>query len=377
MENAKKKYFSSEDVAELRETNILDYLEERGYELEKKADSFKLLGEGGLYINSDGTKWNCFSGREGGGVIQLLMRLEKCTWYECLVKLDEFKNGIINDTPKIPRTTRNIEAVEKHLILPDKNKDYKRLYAYLIQTRGIDSDIVNKFVHDKKLYQNTKGSCVFIGYNNENTPKYASWRATVGGMRGDCPGSDKVYGFLKEGTNNILKIVEAPIELLSILNMDKVCSNSEITPSYKNEFDYTNNHYLSLGGLFSGAMDNYLLSHPEIDTIEFCLNDDKEAKENWGQKAANHFKEIYGDLYNCKIRLPMGNDFNDELKTLKTFLNAPSFPGKSLDEVKEICKRIRADPPPQEIIENKILELNSEKAIEVEVVNQDSMEMEV
>ena len=51
--------------------------------------------------------------------------------------------------------------------LPSRARNMHRAYAYLTQTRYIDQDIVQDFVNRKMLYQDVRGNCVFVAYDEK------------------------------------------------------------------------------------------------------------------------------------------------------------------------------------------------------------------
>ena len=86
--------------------------------------------------------------------------------------------------------------------MPEKaDGKYNRVFAYLSQTRGISVDIISDFIKSKQLYQDTKGNCVFVGFDEQGTAKFGSVRGTLTERkyRGDCKNSDKRYAFHQMG----------------------------------------------------------------------------------------------------------------------------------------------------------------------------------
>ena len=70
----------------------------------------------------------------------------------------------------------------------------------------------------KQIYQDTKGNCVFVGFDEKGTAKFGAVRTmlTDRKYRGDCKNSDKRYAFHQIGTDTTrLYVFEAPIDLLS------------------------------------------------------------------------------------------------------------------------------------------------------------------
>ncbi|ADL52065.1 DUF3991 domain-containing protein [Clostridium cellulovorans] len=300
--------FTDEEIARANDINIISYATSMGYNVKQATPrTFKIEGFGGLYINADGRKWNWFSQNMGGGIIQFVMQLEGRTWVEAVKHLLGNTDEIVKYEP--PEVHEEEEKGE--FILPEKNNTYKHIFAYLIHTRGIDKAIVNEFVQKHKIYENTHKSCVFLGYDKEGVPKYASIRSTntVGkSFRCDVKNSDKSYPFSMEGKNKTLCIFEAPIDLLSYLTLIKLYN-----------IDNFSSHCISLGGVSDKALEYYLKENPNIDKIMLCLDNDE----------AGHFacKEIYNkykDSYEISRHKPKSKDFNEDLLRHLEVLNLES-----------------------------------------------------
>ncbi len=80
-----EKRFTDEQIRQANSANIIEYAQSKGYEVKRvSSHSYKLPGHGGLYIDADGLKWNCFSADAGGGTIQFVMFLENKSWIEAI-----------------------------------------------------------------------------------------------------------------------------------------------------------------------------------------------------------------------------------------------------------------------------------------------------
>ena len=300
-----KPRFTDEEITKANNVNIMDYIINQGI-IPKRvgSNSYKVEGYGGLHINPTKNMWNCFSQNKGGGPIQLVMFLRDKTW------VDAVKELIVaapSNTPyKRAMPPEQINEAEKKgkLILPEKNNTYKHIIAYLIKTRKIDKEIVYKLIQDGKLYEDKYRNCVFVGYDKNNTPCYASKRGTNTNkiFKGDVENSNKAYPFCVEGTSNKVHVFEGPIEVMSYLTLFKRLHNYPFK-----------DHAISLGCLGDVGLVQYLKDNPNINEITFCLNNDK-----WGIDAANRFKEKYKDKYSVKIERPIYKDFNEDLQIIFT-----------------------------------------------------------
>ncbi|HBV88467.1 MAG TPA: topoisomerase [Desulfosporosinus sp.] len=294
------KLFTDEQIAQANQINILEYARQAGYTVEKiTPKEYKIPNYGGLRINGTGSKWNSFTDKAGGGPIQFVMYMEKKSWVEAVKEL----LGIIEtQNYYLYRAPRDIEKEKEEkgeFVLPEKNSTYKHVFGYLINTRKIDKDIVVSMVKDKKLYENTHRSCVFVGYDQEGTARYASVRSTNtkgSSYRGDVANSEKAFAFNLAGSSNTIRVFEAPIDALSYATFLK-------------HFDSENmDHMLALGCLGDVALKRYLKDHPEINQIIFCLDNDQ-----WGREALNRWIEDYKPDYSLAYHFPKGKDWNEDL----------------------------------------------------------------
>ena len=263
--------YSDEDIQTANDTNILDLARKRGYEVVDKSNQrwAKIKAQGGLSIDKVGNRWYCHSSGQGGGPIQLLMYMEGSSWQEAMKELCGAKGDwILHSQSKEIHFSRKDED-KSEFVLPERSRDCRNIFAYLIKTRLIHPDVVQEFVDKKLLYQNDKKSCVFVGMDKEGMPRYANIRSTntVGAaFKGDAALSDKRFGFAKIGTNDILTLVEAPIDLLSYLSIYKF---------HGMYHKVANEHILSLGGVSDVALKQYLKDHPEVKTIRLGLDNDE------------------------------------------------------------------------------------------------------
>ena len=126
----------------------------------------------------------------------------------------------------------------------------------------------------KQLYQDKKGNCVFVGYDEKGIAKFGSVRGTLTEKkyRGDCKNSDKRYAFKQVGTDTTkLYIFEAPIDLMSYYTLHRSCCNA-----------------VALCGLYDGALRTYLRNNPQIKRIVLCLDMDQP-----GQETAEQLRKKY------------------------------------------------------------------------------------
>lgn len=315
--------FDDNEKAEAHNISTTDYLS-RNYGLTFKSDGrgYRCVEHNSLYVNKDDMSWYWNSHSVGGGDViafvqkfddRLNSRLCNLGYAEALkIVLNPIlsENKAIN-TPSTSATykkaSKKVEENNKSLILPEaKDSKYNRLFAYLIQTRKIDKNIVSCLIHKKYLYEDKRGNIIFVGRDSNKKAKYATIRGTLTDkqFRMDCIGSDKSNGFYLNGFDkNTIYVFEAPIDLLSHASLDNI-SNDDCRA-------WLSKCRISLGGVSDIALVNYLNYNKAIDNIVFCLDNDKA-----GIEATKKYIDKFSKLgYICSSSpAPQGKDYNEYLQ---------------------------------------------------------------
>lgn len=314
MEYDKKVYpnFTKAQKQQARQMSTLNYLKSLGYTFKKVGQQFRGCEHDSLVIMRDerGWYWNS-RGIGGSNVLDFKIKIEHKEYIEAL---NELLGGHQITVP--PATsTRVIPAVKPKLELPPSSTEkYSRLFAYLTKTRQLSPAIISELVKEKRIYQDTKGNVVFVGYD-KNKPAYASLRGTLSGkqFRGDCIGSDKTIGFVMEGTiKNKVYVFESPIDAISHASIANIiCKRSDA---------WTYHTRIAEGGLNDLVLNKYLKAHPEVKEINLCFDNDYNSKDangnpkNWGQEFAKKVLEKYTALGYTVINCPpKAKDYNDDL----------------------------------------------------------------
>ena len=304
--------FTEDEIQQANSVDILSLARGYGYEPEKAGrKAVHMKHSGGLYIFPENNRFFQWTGPDDGikgGAIDFVMREENLSFPEAVGKL------IGKEYAAEARQVTPYEKKERGpLALPEKADNMKRAYWYLVSIRGISPQIVSHFMNRKMIYQEKKyGNCVFVGYDAEGTPRYCSMRAARenSSFKMDATGSDKSYPFFHEGTSDLLIVTEAPIDLMS---------HASIAADFYGR-DWTEDHRISTGCLWNGAIDRYLEGHPQIRRLVFAVDNDYLARDkdgqfrNWGQlTAAKWVREYTGRGFQCAVHLPHLNDFNTDL----------------------------------------------------------------
>ena len=164
----KKLRFTDEEINKANSIDIMEYARRRGLELNQVGrDSYHIKGFGGLYINPNSNKWNCFSQNKGGGPIQLSMFIENNTWVEAVKELLGDKYQGLSNPIRTKNKSKTKSEERGEFILPEKNNTYKHVIAYLIKTRAINKGIVYQLIKDQKLYEDNKRNWQLVQENLE------------------------------------------------------------------------------------------------------------------------------------------------------------------------------------------------------------------
>ena len=260
------KKFTPEQLERAKNTDLVDFLKEyMGFEFKKAGRYYQCVQHNSLVIYGDrkGFVWNS-QNISGGDTIDFLRKVEGKSFPEAIEAITgESAAFTYKSAPKY-------KAEAGQLALPEKaDGKYNRVYAYLSQTRGISTDVISDFMKSKQLYQDTKGNCVFVGFDEKGTAKFGSVRGTLTEKkyRGDCKNSDKRYAFHQMGTDTTkLYIFEAPIDLMSH------CTMADMTYG---KGTYKGQTRLALCGSSDVALESFLQRHKEVKVLHFRLDNDE------------------------------------------------------------------------------------------------------
>lgn len=301
----KYRVFTDEEIEFAKSIDMISYLSSKGYTLKSNGTNRYLIEpHSSLVLFTNTNSWYSFKENKGGNLINFLQYYEDKTFQEAMFEIV----GEVNNREQIEQRkyTKYVPVVEKkgEIILPTSNKDNKRAYSYLTKTRGIDTEIVNELIKQGDIYQNDKGSVVFVSKDKENNVKFACVRSTSenSSFRQDVKNSAKEYGFKTVGKSNKLFVFEAPIDLLSHATISKMQGK-----------DWKNDNRISLGGTSDKALNKFLEENNHIKEIVFFLDNDSAGIENSKKMAKK-----YGKDYNVKIfHSTKAKDLNEMLLNYK------------------------------------------------------------
>lgn len=291
-----------------RNADLLAYLRIKGYDIFRSAKfEYRLAEHDSLVISNN--KWHWKSKDIGGNTLDFLIKYEKQEFEEAVRSLNGMDGQPFIRTGQITPQRDNKKERGKNdalLMLPEKNSNHRRAFAYLNKSRAIDNEILADLLHQRKLFESKRHNCVFLGMDTSGTVRYAAERGTLTkkAFRKECDGSDKRFSFSMEGSSCRLYVFESPIDALSHATIYKITGE-----------DYRADHRLSLGGVEPLALEQYLQDHEQVTEIILCLDND-----SVGLGASARIAELFVSKGYCvKHETPRHKDFNDDLIALRRY----------------------------------------------------------
>ena len=179
--------------------------------------------------------------------------------------------------------------------LPLRNVTNANILNYLTQERKLSPSLVNFFIAAGDIYEDAAHhNVVFVGRDADGHPRYASSRGIREKFRQDAAGAEKAFGFAHRGTGKQLLVFEAPIDLLSFI---------ELFPK-----NWQQHNYLALGGVSAKALQQFLSERPDMERVFLCLDADKA-----GEDACNRLAGLLPDTVSVTRIQPCMKDWNDVL----------------------------------------------------------------
>ena len=179
--------------------------------------------------------------------------------------------------------------------LPLRNVTNANILNYLTQERKLSPSLVNFFIAAGDIYEDSSHhNVVFVGRDADGHPRYASSRGIREKFRQDAAGAEKAFGFAHRGTDKQLLVFEAPIDLLSFI---------ELFPK-----NWQQHNYLSLGGVSGKALRQFLSERPDVERVFLCLDADKA-----GEDACKRLAGLLPDSVSVTRIQPCMKDWNDVL----------------------------------------------------------------
>ncbi len=213
-------------------------------------------------ITVRGNRWYDHATMKGGLAVSFLQYHWGLPFVEAVASLLEMKEYTAEE---------NIcESKPMPFVLPPRNGNMHRLFAYLTNERKLERKVIEAFAHEKLLYESREfskngreyHSAVFVGVDEHGTARHCHKKAL--GTNRFCmnvEGSSSEYSFHWTGDSEKLYVFEAPIDLMSY-----ICLHSDSWRAHS---------YAALCGLSEHALMKMLELNPHITTVVLCLDNDR------------------------------------------------------------------------------------------------------
>ncbi|MGN0678923.1 MAG: DUF3991 domain-containing protein [Oscillospiraceae bacterium] len=241
--------------------NLAEYFLSHGYECEQRKDELHVKGYGGFYINVNTNQWSCFSAKKGG--TNAVNCLTEMLGMDFKTAVKELAGNTISYSPR--HENNSFSEKKKELALPEKADNMRKVFAYLCQTRKINSDIISQLAHDKLLYQDTRGNAVFVHRDGSGKIVGAEIQGTNSEKRykGVAQGTRESVFAVKIGEPKKCYVFESAIDLMSF----KQLANPE---------KINNSILVSMAGLKPNTLKNIAESGMKIFS---CVDNDEAGKK--------------------------------------------------------------------------------------------------
>ena len=273
--------------AQINKANAVDlekFLRAQGETLVRSGKEYRWKTHDSLTVC--GNKWFRHSQSKGGFPVDFVMEFYGKSFPEAVQMLTGEPGEAQPEADSAPSPAFR---------LPLRNVTNANILNYLTQERKLSPSLVNFFIAAGDIYEDSSHhNVVFVGRDADGHPRYASSRGIQEKFRQDAAGAEKAFGFAHRGTDKQLLVFEAPIDLLSFI---------ELFPK-----NWQQHNYLSLGGVSGKALRQFLSERPDVERVFLCLDSDKA-----GEDACKRLAGLLPDTVSVTRIQPCMKDWNDVL----------------------------------------------------------------
>lgn len=262
-------------IEKIKEIDLKSFLESEGYSFKQEdANSYRCTKEHSLIITYKFYKPFYFWANEGqmkGDIIDFVMRniikgsfKDAIDYLSSYLNIENYDNLGGNSCNSNIKNNTNLN-INKGKIKIEYAKDMKRAYAYLCKTRKLDFDVVNIFVKNKLIRQDSKNNVIFLYKDMQGEVVGAEQVGTYTDKRfkGIIKNSDERYGFTFANDDDVTSIIvfEAPIDMISYFQLNQSNLNKTLL--------------LSIGGTQKSKMiETYIKEYKKIKNIIVAVDND-------------------------------------------------------------------------------------------------------
>ena len=284
-------HFTEQEKEQARQIDIAQLLRSQGEALKRSGSEYEWK-EGSQKVTIRGNLWFHQYERTGGDAIDFVRRFYNKSYPEAMEYLLGGCSGTLVVSPPVQKKP------PKPFALPKSNDNMRRAYAYLINCRGIDRDVLYTFTHKGMIYESAEyHNAVFVGFDQNGIPRHAHKRGSgsQSTYKGNQDGSLPEYSFHWIGSSNKLFVFEAPIDMLSFISMHKD--------------GWKKHSYAASCGVSDHVLWQMIRDNPNIKTVYLCRDNDEAGQlANKRTSVALFLKGIQHE-----ILVPIHKDWNEDL----------------------------------------------------------------
>jgi len=288
-------HFTDEQKLRAGAVDLEDFLRCRGEKLIASGREKRLTSDHSITVR--GNEWYDHAAEKGGGPVSFVQTYYGLSYPEAMTLLLGGEAGQVYHAVQ-----EKVQEPPKEFVLPERNEDMRRVYAYLLKHRHIDKNVISHFARAGTLYEDAKyHNCVFIGRDETGKACHAHKRSTNTygeAFRLNVEGGDPQYTFHHIGSDGSLYVFEAPIDLLSFLSL------------YPKGWQEHN--YVACCGISIQPVLKMLERMSAPEEVYLCLDNDA-AGHKAGERMANELTER--GVLSVRIA-PRLKDWNEDLVAL-------------------------------------------------------------
>lgn len=336
--------YTKEQYQEARTKSAIEYALAHGYgpELKQEHGWYKMKAHDSMIFAPDG-RWFWNSRNVSGRALDFMIHYEGKSIPEAVIELvgdQAYTRGTVQRStaqpasapapaPQIPKTA---------FIAPAKAENFRYLFQYLCDRRGVEKSVVQEMIRQGRCYQSChvlpNGRKIYNAAFVYRDPDYKIIGVYERGMmdragqppyKKEIPGSDKQHGWLIKATVNRateLRVFEAAID---------AASDASLVAMADDNWNKQPVDRLSCEGVSYLPIHNYLRRNPQIGKITLMLDADQA-----GRTAAERFAALLQqDGFTGMVEIkepPFGKDWNNVLTETRAMAREASWQQEQLPE---------------------------------------------
>jgi|GEM_PF-1499805 hypothetical protein len=291
-----------EEVDKIKQLSIVDFCDKQGIELKKSGRYYSLKEHDSLVIDTQKNNFVWNSRQKNGDIINFVQEYYNVDFKKAIeiITNKDIKEITSSAYKEYQEKTISPEEIKKSFDSDlVRNKDMRRVYAYLTKTRNISAETVNEFVSKGLIIEDERHNLTFKMKDKEDNiigvvKKETGYiKLNYINTHSDIKG----FSFVTKGKNpDKLFFFEAPLDLMSFYEMNKDKLKNSILVSMQ------------------GLKHNCIIENMKyygINDISVCVDNDTS-----GKKFINFIKEEFKDS-NPKFFIPNSKDWNEDIKLKK------------------------------------------------------------